>query len=354
MPVPRAPVAGAIELNTGPSTVKVSVLLVPPGVVTLTVLAESVAVPEIVNVVVIVVEFTTVMAPTVTPVPDTAAVVPVAVKLVPVRVTGTAAPRRPVLGATEFSVGTGVNTVTVGVSVTWMVSMSGKLGVSVTVIVSVIDTLAGGTPLETTRLTADPGLTSVAATGLSLITLPNATVLLKAAVTVPTTRPALVIAVVAPACDKFTTFGTAIGPAMIRRAIGDGDLAACLSVDPARTGEELVGHDRAIDVWSNLMQSCSFNAAVIEADPPIAGHRIVAFGASVFVSRAFAEQEISNPRPGLNARIIASVDSSQPAVLNKAQFRSANTKDGLDVVILYPTWRKGLLIGSRFRRLECC
>jgi len=130
---------------------------------------------------------------------------------------------------------------------------------------------------------------------------------------------------------------------MIWRAIGDGDLAACLSVDPARTGEELVGHDRAIDVWSNLMQSCSFNAAVIEADPPIAGHRIVAFGASVFVSRAFAEEEISNPRPGLNARIIASVDSGQPAVLNKAQLRSANTKDGLDLVILYPTWRKGLL-----------
>ena len=91
------------------------------------------------------------------------------------------------------------------------------------------------------------------------------------------------------------------------------------------------------------MRSRSFHSAVIEANSPIAGHRIIAFGASVFVSRAFADEEVSNPRPGLNARIIASIDSSQTVVLNDAELRSANTKGGLDLVVLYPQWRKDIL-----------
>jgi hypothetical protein len=130
---------------------------------------------------------------------------------------------------------------------------------------------------------------------------------------------------------------------MIWRGLRDEDLTACLSVDPARIGTELVGYGRAIDAWKELMGSCSFQSAVIEADPPIAGHRIVAFGASAFVSRAFAGEEISNPRPGLNARIIASVAGHKSVVLNQAQLRSANTEEGLDLVVLCPKWRKGIL-----------
>src|SRR6185369_11325780 len=66
-----------------------------------------------------------------------------------------------------------------------------------------------GGPLETTRLTADPAFTCVPAAGLSLITLPAGTVLLAAVVTTPSTSPALVMAVVAAACVRPTTFGTA-------------------------------------------------------------------------------------------------------------------------------------------------
>jgi hypothetical protein len=63
-------------------------------------------------------------------------------------------------------------------------------------------------PLDTTRFTADPALTNVPATGLTLITLPEGTVLLDIIVTIPTNRPAPVIAVVAAACVNPTTFGT--------------------------------------------------------------------------------------------------------------------------------------------------
>src|SRR5271170_2012698 len=68
-------------------------------------------------------------------------------------------------------------------------------------------TMAG--PLLTVRLTAEPPATLVPATGIWLMTLPATTVALLAIVTVPTTRPAPVIAVVAAACDNPTTFGTA-------------------------------------------------------------------------------------------------------------------------------------------------
>src|SRR5437588_5782155 len=71
--------------------------------------------------------------------------------------------------------------------------------------------VGAGAPLETTRLTAEPFATLVPAAGLSLITLPEATVVLDCIVTVPAVRPALVRALVAAACVWPTTFGTATG-----------------------------------------------------------------------------------------------------------------------------------------------
>lgn len=66
----------------------------------------------------------------------------------------------------------------------------------------------GAAPVLTVRLTAEPAATLVPAAGFELITLPNATVALLAIVTVPTVRPAPVIAVSAAAWVIPTTFGT--------------------------------------------------------------------------------------------------------------------------------------------------
>jgi len=130
---------------------------------------------------------------------------------------------------------------------------------------------------------------------------------------------------------------------MICRDLRKQDLMACLEIAPAHIGDELVGRAHAIRAWGTMIQSPSFKAAVIEADPPIAGHRVVGFGSAVFVSRAFAEDEISNPRPGLNSRIIASIHSGWPVILSDAAIRSANTNEGLDSVILFPTFRNSIL-----------
>jgi hypothetical protein len=104
---PRDADAGLMVVSVGPVTVNGWVPLVPPGVVTLTLCAVKPAVLVITKFAVICVALTTVTPPAVTPTPLMLIVVPVVVKLVPVRVTATVVPRAPVFGATEVRVGVG-------------------------------------------------------------------------------------------------------------------------------------------------------------------------------------------------------------------------------------------------------
>lgn len=105
----RTPVAGTIEVKVGVPgivTVKATVLLTPPGAVTLTVLAVPAAPAEMVKVVVTWLSLTTVMGPTVMPPPDTVtAVAPV--NPLPLRAIGiaTPCPRGAEVGVIELSTG---------------------------------------------------------------------------------------------------------------------------------------------------------------------------------------------------------------------------------------------------------
>jgi hypothetical protein len=163
--VPLTPVGGAMELSVGPVTVKVTVLLVPPGVVTLTVLALSVAPAVMVKFAVTVVEFTTVMPPAVTPVPDTVTA-DVPVRFVPVKVTGTLVPLMPVLGAIEVSVGVGgavtVNTTlpVVPIGVTTATFLAER--VAPAAIVNVVVTVVGVTVKAPTVIPVPDTVTAVA------------------------------------------------------------------------------------------------------------------------------------------------------------------------------------------------
>ncbi|MBV8841474.1 MAG: hypothetical protein JO307_01575 [Bryobacterales bacterium] len=121
------------------------------------------------------------------------------------------------------------------------------------------------------------------------------------------------------------------------------DLLECLSINPGRIGDELVGRARAIEIWRSLVRSPSFSSTVIEAARPSAGHRIVGFGSGVFVSRAFALAELSDPRPGINSRILAGIDSGPSVILNEAQLRAGNTRGGLDMVVLHASLRHNVL-----------
>src|SRR5436189_1799743 len=69
-------------------------------------------------------------------------------------------------------------------------------------------TLTCDVPVDTTRFTGVPGTTDEPDWGFWLITEPDGTDALDCPVMVPTARPVFVIAVVAAACARFTTFGT--------------------------------------------------------------------------------------------------------------------------------------------------
>jgi hypothetical protein len=127
------------------------------------------------------------------------------------------------------------------------------------------------------------------------------------------------------------------------RTLVANDLCDSLAICPYSAGHEIVGPARAFAAWQRLIAARSFAGAVVEADAPIAGSRLVGMGAAVFVNEAFADHEIAEPEPGLNARIVASIDSGRPVILSDGELGHANSSSGLDLVILCASWRKEIL-----------
>ena len=130
---------------------------------------------------------------------------------------------------------------------------------------------------------------------------------------------------------------------MYWRPISEADLLTCLEIQPECMGDLIVGRSTALRVWNSLLDNPSFQANVIESERPLAGHKIVACGMGVFVTRAFADREIHTPRPGLNARIIAGIASGEPVVLSRDQIGAGNASEGIDFVNMYGTWREGIM-----------
>jgi len=139
---------------------------------------------------------------------------------------------------------------------------------------------------------------------------------------------------------------------MYWRPIREADLAECLEIQPACIGDQIVGRSAALRVWKSFLDNPAFQANVIESERPIAKHRIVACGMGVFVSSAFADREIENARPGLNARIVAGVESEEPVVLNRAQIAAGNAGAGIDFVNMYGTWRDGIMSADQLAEVH--
>ncbi len=130
---------------------------------------------------------------------------------------------------------------------------------------------------------------------------------------------------------------------MYWRPITESDLTECLDIQPACLGDQIVGRSIALRVWKTLLNNPSFLANVIESEHPLKGHKIVACGMGVFVTKAFADGEIQKPRPGLNSRIIAGLAAEAPVVLSSAQIGDGNAGEGIDFVNMYGTWRDGIM-----------
>jgi hypothetical protein len=139
---------------------------------------------------------------------------------------------------------------------------------------------------------------------------------------------------------------------MYWRAIHEIDLIKCLEVQPACIGDRIVGRASALRVWKSFLDSPSFLATVIDSEVPIAGQKMAGCGMGVFVSEAFADREIADPKPGLNSRIIAAVANGEPVLLSRAQIAAGNAGQGLDFVTLYGTWRDGVLNPGQLAEMQ--
>jgi hypothetical protein len=130
---------------------------------------------------------------------------------------------------------------------------------------------------------------------------------------------------------------------MYWRTIAETDLSTCLDIQPACLGDQIVGRATALRIWRTLLANPAFHANVIENEQAIAGHKIVACGMGVFVTKAFVDREIEDPRTGLNSRIIAAIAAEEPVLLSRSQIGAGNAGEGLDFVNLYGAWREGIL-----------
>jgi len=130
---------------------------------------------------------------------------------------------------------------------------------------------------------------------------------------------------------------------MYWRPIREADLLECLDIQTACIGDTIAGRDAALRVWKSFLDDPAFLANVIESERPIGRRKIVACGMGVFVSRTFADEEIQNPRAGLNSRIIAAVASGKSIVLSRDEIAAGNASEGIDFVNMYGTWRDGIM-----------
>ena len=125
---------------------------------------------------------------------------------------------------------------------------------------------------------------------------------------------------------------------------------ASLTIQPKHLGDAQVGTAAAVNAWKLLFQDPLCAKVVAESSPPIKGHRIVGFGASVLVSTEFADAETANPRPDINSRVIASIHSGHPVLATRKEVALANAGQGVDVLVLIGNWQDQLLSASE--RLE--
>ena len=120
------------------------------------------------------------------------------------------------------------------------------------------------------------------------------------------------------------------------REVGSEDLVECLEIEPRVWGDEILGRQRALEMWKTLTRSLACNSAVVETGGAKKKKK-VGFGCSVFVTPEFMDRELKSPRPGINGRILASAVRGEPVVRAESSFGDPN--DALDVVVMSCNYR---------------
>jgi len=105
------------------------------------------------------------------------------------------------------------------------------------------------------------------------------------------------------------------------RTIQKSDLGACFEIYSLAIAG--VNWSEAVHNWKLLIDSAGFKGVVVEDHHPSRSATIVGFGASVFVSENFAQQEIRNPRSGLPGRVLCNFAARGGAFYRSSRLRIA-------------------------------
>ena len=119
------------------------------------------------------------------------------------------------------------------------------------------------------------------------------------------------------------------------RPVAKADLQECLLLQASRLGAERIGTKRALRAWTTLLSdgdACI--ASLVEKITP-GSREIVGFGLAAFVNSSFADAMLANPQPGLNARIIESIDAGKSVIPPYRYLQTANASATLDHVVMY-------------------
>ncbi len=112
------------------------------------------------------------------------------------------------------------------------------------------------------------------------------------------------------------------------------DLAAALGFIPDAFGYSPALRAQLPALWEELMHKGQLGTGVVESGPP-AVPEVVGVGLTVFVDNAYADAELANPRPGLNARLMEAIAAGRSPVLDRRHIAAGNTQGDLTLVALH-------------------
>lgn len=113
------------------------------------------------------------------------------------------------------------------------------------------------------------------------------------------------------------------------------DLQDCLQIQPNRLGAERIGLKRALRAWKAILNDSDSCVAYLVEKKAGDAKEIVGFGLGTFVTASFADAELANPQPGLNARIVESIDARKSVIPSYRYLQTANAAATLDHVVMY-------------------
>ncbi len=127
-----------------------------------------------------------------------------------------------------------------------------------------------------------------------------------------------------------------MGTATFRyRIAAQSDLPHCLDLLPAGLPLDQVLRKDLLQAWTWLLGVEAKAFAIVEDLSRPEPDRIEAFGLSVFVTDAFAEESVAAPRPYFPLSFYRRAQSGEEIVLSDQELAAANAAEGISVAVLH-------------------